>query len=197
MLAALLVAAAAAATDPHAAPLVDVAARAPRVLVDLRYATADNFARAPLYSPGARCLLAAPIAERVARVEARLEKIGLRLKAWDCYRPLSVQRELWKRFPRRGYVADPANGSLHNRGTALDATVVALDGAPVAVPTDFDAFTPAAWADAPCPPEAAKNRAALAAAMRAENFTQNRHEWWHFGARNGKLFPVRDEPIAP
>ncbi len=173
--------------------LVDVAHVIPLAVIDLRYATADNFVGTPLYK-NASCRLVAPVADRLARVEKRLEEKGRRLVLWDCYRPLSVQREMWRRFPHKGYVKDPAEGSIHNRGAAVDVSVVALDGTPVPVPTPFDTFDPQAWADAPTSPDAAKNRALLRAAMEAENFSGNRHEWWHFAARNGRRFPLRDEP---
>src|SRR5205823_2554366 len=101
-----------------------------------------------VYADGV-CRLRAPVAERLARVARRIQARGLRLVAWDCYRPPSVQREMWRLRPDERYVADPAKGSRHNRGAAVDLTLADERGRPLAMPTAFDTFSPAAWADAP------------------------------------------------
>jgi D-alanyl-D-alanine dipeptidase len=171
----------------------------PGLRIDLRYATPRNVTGKILY-PSARCLLVPEVAQALARAQASLSKRGFGLLAWDCYRPLSVQRELWRAYPHPGFVASPKAGSNHNRGAAVDVTLVRLGAdrsAPVAMPTDFDSFEDRAHANATegISEEARHNRAVLQAAMRAEGFTTIRKEWWHFDAANAKSYPVLDVPF--
>jgi D-alanyl-D-alanine dipeptidase len=187
---------------PRVAPLpppalADASEWIPDAILDLRYATADNVAGRALYPPGARCLLLAPVADRLARAAARLRAEGYRLRLWDCYRPLSVQRVLWAAFPTRGYVADPdRGGSYHNRAAAVDVALAAADGAEVALPTGFDAFGRRARAHAEdVPPAARENRDRLRRAMEAEGFRVNRMEWWHFDAPEARGAPRLDVPL--
>jgi D-alanyl-D-alanine dipeptidase len=182
-----------------AAPLVDVASVVPDAIVDLRYATSDNLARQAVYPAAARCLLLAPVAQRLARVEARLRADGLRLRLWDCYRPPAVQRELWRIVPRKGLVADPAKGSHHSRGAAVDVAVAAADGGQVALPTAFDDVGRRARLAAVdgVPLAAQRNRALLRAAMEAEGFRANRMEWWHYDAPEAHGARVLEAPLAP
>jgi D-alanyl-D-alanine dipeptidase len=177
------------------ATLVDATTVVPDLVLDLRYATENNFLKKKVY-PAARCLLLPDVAGRLARAQARLREQGLRLKAWDCYRPRSVQWEMWKIFPKEGYVANPRKGSNHNRGAAVDVTVVALDGSSVPVPTEFDTFSERAHAgftglDEPT----RRNRDALRAAMETEGFRVNPMEWWHFDAPGAPKLPVLDVPL--
>jgi D-alanyl-D-alanine dipeptidase len=178
--------------------LVDVARAVPDAVIDLRYATGDNLVGRAVYPAGARCLLLPAVADRLARAAARLRPEGLRLLVWDCYRPLAVQRELWRRVPRRGLVADPARGSHHNRAAAVDVAVAGADGGPVALPTAFDEMGPRARAHATGIPAAARrHRDLLRAAMVAEGFRPNRMEWWHFDAPEARGAPILDAPLAP
>ncbi len=180
-------------------PLVDAARVVGDAVVDLRYATDRNLVGRALYPPGARCLLLRPVAERLARAAARLRDRGLRLRLYDCYRPLAVQRELWRRFPRPGFVADPRRGSNHNRAAAVDVGLAAADGAEIELPTAFDAFEPRAGAFATegVSPAARRHRDLLRTAMLAEGFRPNRREWWHFDAPEARGAPVLDVPVAP
>lgn len=185
--------------SPAEAGLVDVASRIPGAVLDLRYATADNFTGKVLY-PSARCLLRREVADRLARAASRLEKQGYRLRIYDCYRPLSVQRAMWEASPRPGFVGDPGRGgSLHNRGAAVDVGLSDLEGAELEMPTPFDAFGPKAHVDAKdgIPPRARLRRDRLRAAMEAEGFIVNPREWWHYAARDARRFPVLDVPITP
>lgn len=176
--------------------LVEASARVPGLVVELRYATEDNFLGKAVYPEDARCLLLPGVAERLARVARMLQPRGFRLKAWDCYRPLRVQRAMWKLVPRRGYVADPRTGSNHNRGGAVDVTLVTLDGAPVEMPTPFDTFGPAAHHGSSAgTPEARRHREALRRAMVEAGFRANRMEWWHYDAPEARAAPVLDVPL--
>lgn len=178
------------------APLVDAAARIPDALLDVRYATADNFTGRSLY-PVARCLLLPGTAGRLERAAARLRRQGLRLVLHDCYRPISVQRALWAAMPKVGYVADPATGSHHNRGAAVDLSLADAAGRPVALPTAYDAFGPKARAGATegITPAALRHRRLLRAAMEAEGFRVNPAEWWHYDAPEAAGAPLLDVPL--
>jgi len=185
---------------PAAPGLVDVAPLVPDAVIDLRYATARNVTGEPLYPPGARCLLRPAVAARLARAAGALREKGFRLRLYDCYRPLSVQRRLFARESRPGYVADPDHGgSHHNRGAAVDAGLVDLNGADVALPTDFDEFTRRARADAVegIPAEARAHRKVLREAMAAAGFIPSRSEWWHFSAPEAHGSPLLDVPVTP
>lgn len=172
-------------------PLVDAAPLVPGLLVQLAYARPGNIAGRALYPADAKCLLRRSVADRLALAARRLRKLGLRLVAWDCTRPQSVQEELWKARPQPGAVADPARGSLHARGVAVDLSLAGLDGAPAPVPTAFDDFGPQALADAPLPDGPAKrNRDALEAAMHDAGFRVNPKEWWHYSRLYGWRWPV-------
>jgi D-alanyl-D-alanine dipeptidase len=192
--AALLLAATAAPSPPP--PLVDAAALVPDALLDVRYATADNLTGRPLY-PVARCLLLPGPAGRLQRAAARLRAAGYRLVLHDCYRPLSVQRALWAAMPRVGYVADPATGSHHNRGAAVDLSLADARGLPVEMPTAYDAFGPRARAGATegIGPAALRHRRLLRAAMEAEGWRVNPAEWWHYDAPEAAGAPLLDVPL--
>ena len=172
-------------------PLVDAAGVLPGLIVQLAYATPRNIAGRALYPPGAKCLLRRSVAERLALAARALRQRKLRLVARDCWRPADAHEALWKAHPQPGSVADPARGSLHLRGVAVDLGLADLEGKPVAVPTEFDAFGPEAAADAPLPPGPAReNREALKDAMYAAGFRVNPKEWWHFSRLYGWRWPV-------
>lgn len=168
----------------------------PTLRLDIRYATPNNFTGKQLY-PVARCLLRPRVAERVARVHARLKQSGLGLKLYDCYRPLSIQRKLWELVPDERYVADPTKGSRHNRGAAVDVTLVDASGAELPMPTEYDDFTPRAHRDyAAAGPERTANRERLERAMAREGFVGLPTEWWHFDDRDWKEYAILDVPIG-
>ena len=178
--------------------LVEARARVPGLVVELRYATEDNFLGRAVYPEGARCLLLPGVVERLVRVAGALEAHGFHLKAWDCYRPIHVQWAMWKLVPRKGYVADPRTGSNHNRGGAVDVTLVTLDGAPVEMPTPFDTFGPAAHHGSTAgTAQARANRETLRQAMVDAGFRPNRMEWWHYDAPEARGAPVLDVPLSP
>lgn len=172
-------------------PLVDAAQLVPGLIVELAYATDGNVAGRALYPKDAKCLLRRSVAERLAIAARTLRRRKLRLVARDCTRPPAAQEALWKAHPHAGSVADPARGSLHERGVAVDLGLADPEGRPVPVPTAFDAFGPAAAADAPLPDGPAKeNREALKAAMYAAGFRVNPREWWHYSRLWGWRWPV-------
>ena len=180
-----------------AEPLLEAKARVKDLVVDLRYATKDNFLETAVYPGDARCLLVESALSKLEAAAKALKAKGYRLKVWDCYRPISVQRTLWKAFPRRGYVADPnKGGSLHNRGAAVDLTLVTADGAEVEMPTPYDNFTKAAHHSfTGGSAKSLEHRAVLRAAMEAAGFKRNPMEWWHYELPDSIALPVRDEPF--
>lgn len=194
-----LVALATSAIAAHAEPanLVDAAAAIPGLKIDLRYATPDNLAHRSLYPPTARCLLLPSVVERLRRAAEKLRPLGMTLKMYDCYRPPSVQRTLWAIRPQRGYVANPATGSHHNRGAAVDLTLEHLDGRPVEMPTAYDEFSPRAHhSDQSCSAQAQRNRALLLRTMESVGMKKNRMEWWHYEAPDATRYPLVEVPLS-
>ena len=185
-----------AAGPPSDTRLVDLGARDPDLFLDMRYATADNFLGRAVYD-APRCLLVPDAAERLEAAERALRADGYGLVVWDCYRPRSVQYEMWEILPDPDYVADPARGSRHNRGAAVDVGLRALDGSAVALPTPHDDFTPLAHRDAmDLPAEAIATRERLERAMVAAGWIPLPTEWWHFDAPDWERYPLRDDPLA-
>jgi len=183
--------------------LVEVTTLDPTIRLDLRYARADNFTGVAVY-PGARCLLRRDAAERLARVQRALQAEGLGLLVWDCYRPFSVQERFWTLVPDERYVARPvridgrpASGSKHNRGAAVDVTLLDAAGHPLEMPTAFDDFSARAHRGAPASPAARANAARLEAAMAAEGFVPLATEWWHFDAPGWQSYELLDVPLEP
>ncbi|MBN1542258.1 D-alanyl-D-alanine dipeptidase [candidate division KSB1 bacterium] len=168
---------------PDPLDLVDVCEMDSTIVVELVYATPDNFLGQAVYPVDDRCILRRFAAEGLVRAHKSLRKQGYGLKVWDAYRPQSVQRKMWAILPDSRYVADPAKGSRHNRGAAVDVTLVDLQGQEVEMPTAFDDFSEKAASEfADLPETALRHRALLQQAMRAQGFTTISSEWWHFDA---------------
>ncbi len=129
-------------------------------------------------------------------VQADLRSLGYGLKIFDGYRPLSVQKLFWSILPDPKFVADPAQGSRHNRGYAVDLTLVDAAGNEVLMPTPFDDFTEKAGrAYMDLPKEALAHRALLEAAMTCRGFIPYESEWWHFDFRGYEGKPNLDIPL--
>ncbi len=177
-------------------PLVEVTSLIPDAVVDLRYATSDNFMKKQVYPGTARCLLLERSAKKLKVAADELREKGFRLRLYDCYRPHHVQFELWKVMPVPGYVAEPVKGSNHNRGGAVDLGLVTLDGADVEFPSAYDFFGKAAhhgFAGGTAPSRA--HRELLRSTMEAAGFKKNRMEWWHYDLPDAAKSPLRDEPF--
>jgi beta-N-acetylhexosaminidase/D-alanyl-D-alanine dipeptidase len=188
---------------PRADDFVDVAAAIPDAVLDLRYATADNFTGSPVYPPAARCLLARSVADRLATAADELRAAGYRLLLWDCYRPFSAQKLFWARVPDPRYVAEPVEdargrpvtGSIHSRAAAVDVGLAAADGTPLAMPTAHDHFGPQAHRDHRVTGEVAARMRALDGAMTRAGFEGLPTEWWHYAAEDASELPLRDDPL--
>jgi D-alanyl-D-alanine dipeptidase len=173
---------------------VDVAALIPDAVIDIRYATEDNFTKTKLY-PTAVCKLRRSVATRLVKAAKALRKHGRRFVIWDCYRPSSIQDTLWKLVPDERYVANPAKGSRHSRGAAVDVGLVDTDGKPVTLPTKFDDFSEAAHRDKALEGEQGAEARRLEAAMKAAGFVGMPTEWWHFDAPDAAKFPLANDPL--
>lgn len=180
---------------PLADPLIDLQALIPDAVLDIRYATGDNLTGRPLY-PFAAAFLRRSSAEKLAKAASELRAKGLRLVIYDAYRPLAAQKALWKAKPDARFVADPAKGSSHNRGGAVDAALADASGRPLPMPSAFDDFGPLARHGAPgVPPEARRNAEALKAALESAGFVSLADEWWHYRDREALAWPILDIPF--
>ncbi len=194
------------------ARMVDIRTVNPNIRLDIRYATTNNFLKKKLY-PVARCILRLSVAQRLSRVQENLQKIGLGLKVYDCYRPLSVSKQMWAVKPDPRYVANPVRGSRHNRGASVDITLVDRNGKELEMPTGFDNFTEKAK-ELEMPTgfdnftekahrdyeggsaASRKNSALLERVMKAQGFMSISTEWWHFDAEDWEKFAIFDIPFG-
>lgn len=203
-------------SDAHAAPpresgtfrppdLVELITLDPSIRLDIRYATADNFLKVPLYRE-ARAFLQRPAAEALVRVHHALATRGLGVMVYDAYRPWRVTRFMWDRsrpeWRAGGYVADPAKGSRHNRGCAVDLTLFSREtGAPLEMPTPYDDFHAQAHAHASnVTAHARAHRETLQQAMLAQGFRILEEEWWHFDYKDYPHYGILDvgfDAVAP
>ena len=174
--------------------LIDVAPLIPDAVIDMRYATADNFTGKAVY-PIARCKLRRGVAERLVVAARTLRAQHRRLLVWDCYRPTSIQEAFWKLVPDERYVADPKKGSRHGRGAAVDVALVDDAGNPVVLPTKFDEFSEAAHRDHALAGDRGAEARTLEAAMTAAGFVGMPTEWWHFDAPDATKYPLSNEPL--
>jgi len=173
--------------------LVNVKSLIPGLIVDMAYAAENNFTGERLY-PCNKCFLRYEVAKALKRVQKNLEKNQMSLKLFDCYRPFSVQALMFKKFPIPGYVADSIGGSSHNRGSAVDLTIIDKNGNALDMGTGFDELSAKSnhnylyFSDT-----ILKNRLFLKELMQSCNFTPIRSEWWHYNYLYGRKFPKIDD----
>ena len=181
-----------------AADLVEVVKVVPDIHLDIRYATTKNFTGQAVY-PEARAFLQRPAAEALARVSAALAAKGYGLLVFDGYRPWRVTKLFWDITPpdKREFVADPAKGSKHNRGCAVDLSLYdRRTGAEVEMPSAYDEMSPRAYPTYAGGSDAQRAaRDLLRKAMEAEGFTVEPNEWWHFNYRTWERYRVLDIPF--
>jgi len=172
--------------------IVDMKEVNPRIIIDMKYATEENFARKRLYDSNI-CFLRMSTAAKLDAVQKKLEGMNLGLKVWDCYRPLAVQQTLWTIFPDERYVANPRKGSRHNRASSVDVTLVDSEGKELRMPTGFDDFSPRAhhhYRD--LPDEAIRNRELLKDLMEKAGFIPLPDEWWHYDDEKWVQYDIMD-----
>jgi len=173
--------------------LVELVKLDPTIKLDIRYASSDNFLSTPMYSQ-ARAFLQRPAAEALLRAGQKLHAEGYGIVIHDAYRPWYVTKMFWDATPddKKIFVADPAQGSKHNRGCAVDMSLYDLKtGKEVAMPSVYDEMTPRAFADYPGgTAEERRTRAILRTAMESEGFTVYPNEWWHFDYKDWQDYPI-------
>jgi zinc D-Ala-D-Ala dipeptidase len=177
------------------AELVNVKELIPDIVLDLKYNTVVNFTGQKLYTTN-ECLLARGMVNRLVVVQDSLRKRGLGLKIYDGYRPRAVQYLMWEIYPDPTFVADPSNGSKHNRGGAVDLTLVDLaTGTELAMPTAFDYFGDAAahgWTIGLSAEQIANRELLLAMMENVGGLTRLSSEWWHYEHAASNALPLLD-----
>lgn len=173
--------------------LVELIKLDPTIKLDIRYATTNNFLGTPLYTE-ARAFLQRPAAEALVRANQELQKQGYGLIIHDGYRPWYVTEIFWEATPndKKIFVANPKEGSRHNRGCAVDLSLYDLrTGKEVQMPSGYDEMTSRAYANySGGSPAERSRRALLRQAMEKQGFTVNPEEWWHFDYKDWKQYPI-------
>lgn len=178
--------------NPITIELVELDGYIPNSIIDLKYATPDNFTGQIVYKFN-HCLLVKEAATKLKEVQAELETMGLGIKVWDGYRPMAAQWAFWNLVPDERYVSDPRKGGRHTRGTAVDLTLVTSDGQELLMPSAFDDFSEKAHRDyMDAPEEAIRNRELLQQVMEKHGFTGVQTEWWHFDLNGWENYPTLD-----
>lgn len=176
--------------------LIDIKKAIPSIVLDIRYATKNNFMKQVMYKQ-ARAFARKPVVERLKEIQAELKKKGYGLKIYDGYRPYAVTVSFYEKASDKNFVANPAKGSKHNRGCAVDLSIIDLKtGKDVPMPTPYDSFEAAA---APhytnLPQEIIKNRDFLIHTMQAHGFKVIYNEWWHFDFVGWQDYDLMDIPF--
>lgn len=169
----------------------DIAFLDSSILIDMRYATEANFVEEKMYECG-RCFLRPEFAKVVVAIHQELQAKDLGLKMLDCFRPRPIQWKLWNKVPDPRYVADPRKGSMHNRGLAVDLTIVDKSGKQLEMGTHYDYFGREAYhAYTNFPDSIMNNRILLKTTMEKYGLKPTSTEWWHYSYRK-KRYPLSD-----
>ncbi len=173
--------------------LVDLEIHIPGIVTDIRYATSNNFTGEQIYTE-ARAFARRPVSEALGKVQDSLSAHGLGLKIYDAYRPYSASVKFWEVYPDTNFVADPKYGSRHNRGCAVDVTLINLNtGEKIPMPTDYDDFSEKAHPQyMELSEDVIFNRSLLFGIMRSFGFTHYPTEWWHFDFKGWEKYPLMD-----
>jgi D-alanyl-D-alanine dipeptidase len=188
-----LVAYKASVKENPAKELIDLEKLIPGIVLDIRYATTNNFTGERIYTL-AKAYARKPVAEALKRAQAALKDKGLGIKVFDAYRPYKATVKFYEVYHDTTYVASPYKGSRHNRGCAIDMTLIDLKtGQELKMPTGYDSFQKAAWPSTPVKdPEVRKNRALIIEVMKQQGFKVNSSEWWHFDFIGWTKYDVLD-----
>lgn len=163
---------------------------------DMKYATTDNFLHTRAYEC-AECMVRYEVAQALVRANAYFKEKGYRIQFYDCYRPLDVQKAMWEIMPDARYVADPAKGSIHNRGGAVDITLVDEAGKALDMGTAFDYFGEAAHhAYQNLSAEVLANRRLLKTGMERFGFNAITTEWWHYNYSGAYQYEVSNFKVS-
>lgn len=163
---------------------------------EIRYATTENFMHEKLYDCSV-CLLRPEVAQALVNANDYFCELGFRIKIYDCYRPLEVQKRMWQKMPNPTYIANPyEGGSVHNRGAAVDITLVTLEGCYIEMGSDYDYFGKEAHIDYfQFPPEVLANRKLFWEGMKRFGFQPIRTEWWHFSYQRNYKYDISNLPL--
>ena len=174
--------------------MVDVKKYVTSVILDLRYTTVENFMHRQLYPKIQSTYLRLPAVRALQIANEEFLKKNFTIKIFDAYRPYSVTEEMWDQVHDARYAADPAKGSGHNRGIAVDITLVDLDtGDPLAMGTEFDNFSDTAHTEfIHLPSSILENRHLLVSTMKNSGFESLDTEWWHFYLPDAEKFDLLD-----
>ncbi|WP_326937448.1 M15 family metallopeptidase [Flavobacterium sp. PL11] len=152
---------------------------------DMKYATADNFLKEKVYDCG-ECYLRLKTVKALIEANNKFIEKGYRIKIFDCYRPLDIQKRMWAIVSNPIYVADPAKGSIHNKGGAVDITLVDQKGKELQMGTSFDHFGKEASHEYSNLSQKIKNnRQLLKSVMTSSGFNPFNSEWWHYNLKTG------------
>jgi len=176
--------------------LVEIKKAIPTIKLDIRYATRNNFMQQVMYKQ-ARAFARKPVVAALKKIQKELNKKGYGLKIFDGYRPYAITVEFYKKASDKNFVANPAKGSKHNRGCAVDLTLINLKtGKELVMPTPYDSFSAAAAAKyEKVSPEARKNRDFLIAIMGKYNMNVLENEWWHYDFSGWRNYDLMDIPF--
>lgn len=174
--------------------MIDLKTKIPGLVLDLRYTTFNNFMLQPLYPAITSTYLRKPAADSLAVIQNRLNDEGFGLKIFDAYRPYSITEKMWEPVKDDRYAADPKKGSGHNRGIAVDLTIINLQtGEELNMGTGFDNFSDTAHhAFTSLPEDVLQNRLLLKKVMEQHGFKALDTEWWHYSLPNAKDFELLD-----
>jgi D-alanyl-D-alanine dipeptidase len=181
--------------------LVDLTKFIPGITLDIRYATANNFTGKKIYNL-ARAYARRPVAEALHAAQQEFATKGVAIKIHDAYRPYKETVKFYETYHDTTYVASPYRGSRHNRGCAIDMTLIDLKtGKELKMPTEYDSFRKEAWPTTPvADPVARKNRDLIISVMENHGFKVNASEWWHFdfvGYNKYEVLDIDFEELEP
>ncbi|HHW47103.1 MAG TPA: D-alanyl-D-alanine dipeptidase [Clostridiaceae bacterium] len=164
-------------------------------VIDIKYATTDNFTGKKIYS-SARCFIHKNTAKKLIAANNEFKSLGYRIKVFDAYRPYSAQQILWDAAPDKSYIANPKKGSVHNKGAAVDITLVDEHGNELPMPSNYDEMTKRSHLNyKDCDEQLIKNRELLGSIMVKHGFKRISTEWWHFDDTDAKKYPILDIPF--
>lgn len=176
--------------------LVEIKKHIPNIKLDIRYATKNNFVGQAVYKQS-RAFARLPVVHALQEVQKELNQSGLGLKIFDAYRPYAVTVKFYELAANKDFVADPKQGSRHNRGCAVDLTLINLKtGEELPMPTSYDSFAPEAAPDfKDLPGNIKRNRDTLRSIMERYGFSVLYNEWWHFDFNGWKNYDLMDIPF--
>ncbi|EMY68413.1 M15 family metallopeptidase [Leptospira vanthielii] len=176
--------------------LINLGKKIPNIVLDIKYATPNNFTKQVIYKE-AKAFARKPVAEALDSAQKEFLKHGYSIKVFDAYRPYTATVKFFEIIGDTRYVASPKTGSRHNKGCAIDLTLMDLKTKKeLSMPTEYDSFRKEAWAEAPVSDsEILKNRTILIQVLTNHGFRVNKTEWWHFDFVGCAGFEVLDIPF--